>query len=520
MAGGRTRAAAVVVAFAIAGCGGQSGATQSEGTTTNGEPRQGGDLVFARPEDNTTMDPIVAVEQQTIFVMKHIYETLYVTSDDGQDVEPWLVTGHELSDDELTWTFQLREGVMFHDGQEMTAEDVVFSIDRGRSEESGFGFLLAAIDTVEATDDYTVTITTKYAWGPLLADLALWSASIVPADFGGMTAEEFFADPIGTGPFEFAEWNRGTNLKVTRFEDYWQEGKPYLDSVTWTQVPNANTRIAQLQGGQAHIISELPFNTIDSLAEAADTDAEAFAATTNMFLMFNTTEEPFDDVHVRRAVAHAIDKEAMAQAVFFGHGEASCSVIAETIAYHDPETPCLDLDMAAAEEELAQSSVPEGFATEFLIGDEPADVAIAEIIQEQLAPLNIDVEIRKVDPGQFYETLSSYDYAMAYAGFGLDIPDPDEVVSFMLDFENGGGDSYSTGYDNPEMTELVRAAGRALDDAERQELYSQVQELHAQEIPHFPLVSLTNPFAWRSNVQGFFVSPVGDRHLEDVWLSE
>lgn len=520
----------VALALTLAACGNQGTPTASADGTGGasvppssqdaGGPRTGGDLIFARPEDNTTMDPIAAVETETIYVLKHIMETLFVTSEDGKSVEPWLATGYEVSDDGLTWTISLREGVMFHDGQEMVADDVVFSIDRGRSEDSGFGFLLAAIDTVEAVDDYTVAITTLYPWDPLLADLALWSASIVPADFRGLEEEAFFEDPIGTGPFMLDAWERGTELRVVRFDDYWQEGKPYLDSVTWRQVPDTNTRVLQLQGGQIHITSDVPFNTVETLESADGTSARGFAGTTNFYLMFNTTIEPFNDVRVRRAIAQALDKEAMAEAVLFGQGRSACSIIQETVTFYDPETPCLKFDLEAAQDELAQSSVPDGFDTTYLVPDEPTATAIAEIIQQQLQALNINVEIEKIDPGQFYETLSNFDYELAYAGFSMDIPDPDEVVSFMLDYENGGGDSYSTGYNNPAMNELVRAAQREFDDDARQEIYSQIQELHAEEVPHFPLVFVTTPFGWRDNVQDFFVNPVGDRHLENVWLSE
>jgi len=123
-----------------------------------------------------------------------------------------------------------------------------------------------------------------------------------------------------------------------------------------------------------------------------------------------------------------------------------------------------------------------------------------------------------IDEGQFYETLSSLDYELGYAGWTMDIPDPDEQIAFMLDPEQGGGDSYSTGYNNPEMIKLLRDAQREFDQAKRQALYSQIQALHAAEVPHIPLVFQQTTFAWADEVQDFFVNPVGNRHLEDVWL--
>ena len=480
-------------------------------------PAAGGDLVFARTEDNTTLDPVAAVETETIYVLNHLFETLFATSDDGKTVEPWLATDHTLSEDQLTWTFPLRPGVTFSDGTPLTSADVKFSLERAR-DHSSFGFLLSAIDQVETPDPQTAVVQTKFPWSPLLADLSVWAAAVVPKDFGGKSEEEFFKSPVGTGPFTLDSWDRGSQLKVVRNPNYWQEGKPYLDSVTWTQVPDANTRVLQLQGQQAQIASDIPFNTMQTLTSMPGLHADAFPGTTVFYLMFNTTKKPYDDVHVRRAIAYAVDKSAMAKAVLFGYGDAACSIIAPTVAFYDPNTPCLTYDPDKAKAELAQSSVPNGFPVEFLVGDNPTNNAIAEIVQSQLAPLGIEVSLRLIDEGQFYETLSSFDYEIGYAGWTMDIPDPDEQIAFMLDPEKGGGDSYSTGYNNAEMIKLVHEAQQEFDQARRQEMYSKIQALHAEEVPQIPLVFQQTTFAWADAVQAFHVNPVGNRHLENVWL--
>lgn len=520
--GTRFSAALAALLLVLAACGGDGEITagRTPGATGEGEPQRGGDLVFARPEDNTTMDSVVAVETETIYVLNHIFETLYVTSDDGQNTEAWLAESEEVSADNLTWTIHLRPGVTFSDGSPVTAEDVKWSLDRARADTSGFGFLLGAIDNIETPDESTVVIHTKFPWKPLKADLALWAAAVMPAKFGGKSQEEFFESPIGTGPFVLDHWTRGTELKVVRNENYWQEGKPYVDSVTWKQVPDGNTRVLQLKGGQAHIISDVPFNVIEDLQNTPGVEGGTFPGTVVYYILFNTREPPFDDVHVRRAIAFAINKQEMAEAVLFGYGGPACSIIAPTVAFHDPNTPCLQFDLDQAKAELAQSSVPDGFETEFLVPTEPAPTAIAEIIQQQLAPIGIEVTLRPIDPGQLYETIVNLDYEMAWEGWSMDIPDPDEQISFMLDLENGGGDSYSTGYGNPEVIDLLRQAQQEFDEAERAELYSRIQAIHAEEVPHLPLVFQEVAFGWSDQVHDFFVNPVGNRHLEDVWLSE
>ena len=482
-------------------------------------PKYGGDLVFARNRDNTTLDPGAAVETDTIYVLDHIFETLFATSDDGASVEPWLASGSEISDDGKTWTVTLRQGVLFSNGQPMTSADVQFSIQRA-IDEAAFGFLLSAIESIETPDDSTVIFTTSFPWAPFLADLSVWAAGIMPADFGGMSAEEFFENPIGTGPFIFDEWAPGEYIRLVKNPNYWQEGKPYVDSVTWTQVPDENTRILQLEGGQAHIAQGVPLNLLDSLNERDGITAATFPATTVYWVSFNTTIAPFDDVHVRRAIAHAIDQDAIANAALYGHGGPACSVISPAVPYHDPNTPCLESDMDAARAELAQSSVPDGFTAEYLVGDQSPNLPIVEIIQGQLAPLGIDIVIRSIDPGQLYSTVSSFDYDIAFTGWTMDIPDPDQKISFMFDPELGGGDSYSTGYNNPEMIELVRAGQQTFDSDARAQVYADIQALNAQEVPFIPLVVLDAPFAWRDEVRGLLVNPVGKRHLENVWLDQ
>jgi peptide/nickel transport system substrate-binding protein len=483
-------------------------------------PTRGGTLVFSRTEDNTTLDPVKAVKVQTIYVLNHIFETLYQTSSDGRGTEPWLATGVDVSPDQLTWTFHLRSNVRFSDGNPMTSADVKFSLDRARTDKSGFGYLDDAIDAIMTPNPSTVVIRTKYPWKPFLADLALWANAIIPRDFGGKSADDFFKDPVGTGPFKLDHWTRGQELKVVRNPNYWQSGKPYLDAVVWTQVPDDNTRILQLKGGQAQITTPA-FTQMVGLRDTKGIVAKGFAGTRVSYIIMNEHAKPFDDVHVRRAIAFAIDKQAMARAALFGQGVPACSIIAPTVAFYDPNTPCLTHDLQRAKAELSRSSVPKGFNAEFLIGGgDLFQGTIAQIVQGELDPLGIHVTIKAIDPGQVYQTTTKYEYQMAQVNWTMDIPDPDEQISFMLDPEKGGGESYSTGYNDPQMVGWVRAAEREFDLRKRQALYSGIQAKHAAEVPQIPILFATQSFAYSDRVHGFFVNPMGNRHLEDVWLEK
>ncbi len=208
---------AALAALLAAACGGGSSSTTTSTAATGGgsstaaaagTPVAGGDLVIARTADSTTMDKTLAFDNEAIWVFQQMFETLYVVTPDGKGVKPWLAESFDLSADKLSYTFHLRHGVKFHNGNEMTSADVKFSIDDATAAKDGWGYLNAAIDTVTAPDPYTVVVKTKYPWAPLVADLALFSNGIVPKDFGGVTKDQFYANPVGTGPFKWDHWTK------------------------------------------------------------------------------------------------------------------------------------------------------------------------------------------------------------------------------------------------------------------------------------------------------------------------
>ena len=187
----------------------ETGEPAEPAAPAEGEPQPGGDLIIARVADSTSMDKTTVFDNESIWVFQQVMESLFAVTPDGKDVEPWLAEGFELSDDQLTYTITLRQGVLFHNGQEMTSADVKFSIDEASSVTGGWEWINAAIESVEAPDPYTVVVTTKYPWSPMIADLALFNNAIIPADYAGETKEQFYEHPIGTGPFVWEQLDEG-----------------------------------------------------------------------------------------------------------------------------------------------------------------------------------------------------------------------------------------------------------------------------------------------------------------------
>jgi peptide/nickel transport system substrate-binding protein len=522
--GGVAGLIAVLVAtlLLVAACGSSGGTSDGGGSvapSASSSPIKGGDLVFARTGDVITTDPAAIADNLSGWVNEQLFETLYTVDNDGKNVHPYLATDYTLSPDKLTWTFTLRDGVKFSDGTPLTADDVVFSIDRARKSTTGLGYIDVAIKSVTAPDASTVVITTKYPWAPLLADISLLTNGIMPKDFGGKTEEQFFEAPVGTGPFMLETWKKGQSFKVVRNPNYWQTGKPLLNSIDFTSVPDDNTRSLQLEGGQADINMSPPFSAISSLKTKPGIVVTLFPATRVDMILLNEKFAPLKDSHVRAAINYAIDRKAIVEAVLFGNGQPANSYMPPTLLYYDASLPEQTVDMAKAKEELAASAYPDGFDVEFLSSNLSQDTSIAQITQQALKPLGINVKVRTIDQNQIFTTQGKGDYQISIDYWTMDIPDPDEDTQWFLN-PDAGGNSYFTFYDNPTMTTMVTDAAKEFDTTKRETLYQQIQELAQQDHPQLYLFYSPFPYAYSDKVQGFFVTPLGNMHLEDVWLSK
>jgi peptide/nickel transport system substrate-binding protein len=505
---------------ALSGCGGgSSGGGTTGGAASGGSIQRGGDVIIARTQESLGMDNTDVFDNESIWIFQQMFESLYTVSEDGKSVKPWLATGYDLSPDQLTYTFHLRKGVKFHTGQEMTSADVKFSIDAARQADNGWAFIDLAIKKVDAPDPYTVVVTTKYKWAPLVADIALFNNAVLPKDYGGMTKKQFYDAPVGTGPFKWDHWTHGQEIKLVKNANYWQKGKPYLDSVTWTTVPTDATRELQLKGGQVQVDEFPPFSSIDTLKQTPGVTMTLFPSTRTDYMPFNFKVKPFDDPHVRRAISLAVDRQALVDSVLFGYGDPANSFMPPQVPYYDKSSPGLQYDMTAAKAEMAQSSVPNGFSFEQTVGSGvDIEAQVAQVLQQSLKQLNIDMKIRKVDPSVEFAQQQKFDYQMTFAYWTMDIADPDELVSFAVDNKTAG--SFFTDYNDPQQVAWTKQAQSTFDPAQRQALYSQIQKKAAEDAFMVFLWYSPYRYAYSDKLQGFLVYPTGNYHMEDVWLKQ
>jgi len=514
----RARTAFGILAVSALAGAASVAAALAAGTARSDTPKRGGSITIARIEDSTSFDKTNVFQNESIWITEQINEPLYLAANDGKTLRPWLATSYTLSQDGKTYTFKLRPGVKFSNGQPMTSADVKFSLDDARAQSKGWGYLDAAVKTITTPNPSTVVIHLKYRWAPFLADIGLFANGIVPKNFAGQKRADFYKHPIGTGPFMWDKRVVGQSVTLKRNPFYWQKGKPYLDSVTWTYVTDENTRELQLRGGQIQVDEFPPFNSITKLQNTSGVTMSLFPSTRTDYLLMNESYPPLADVHVRRAISYAIDRQALVKSILFGHGQPANSFLPPQVPFYDPKTPGIQYDITKAKAEMAKSKFPTGFKVTLLVGaGAQVENAVGQVLQQALKQLGIQVTFHQQDTSTEFNSIQQRKYQMGFAYWTMDIADPDELVTFSVD-PAGGAQQFFTGYKNPEVISLSHQAQRDPNPAKRKLLYSKIQRLAAQDA--FMGFLYYSPYRWAytSKLHGFLVQPLGNYHLEDAWL--
>ena len=505
----------VLLALPLAACSGNSGTSSGSASANPGSPVRGGSITIAQVGDPESLDPTQTYANQSILIMKNIYEMLYDSTPNGQGFTPWLATGYSLSANKLAWTFHLRHGVKFSNGQPMTSADVKFSFERAMAKTSVWGFIDDVITSITTPNPETVVFHTKQPVASMLAIVSLYGNCILPANFAGETAAKFFQKPIGTGPFDVTSWVHGQSLTAKRNPYYWQSGKPYLDSVTWTVVSSDTTRLLELRGGQVQIdefpawsqLSQIKSMPGDTLAEEPSTEVE--------MLLFNEHVKPFQDIHVREAINLALNRKALVEAALFGNGAPIGTFLAPNIPLSSPE-PVPPFDLAKAKAEMAASTVPHGFSTTLNISSGSAlESAVGQVVQQELAPLGIKVKIQPLDPSTWFGDTTALKYQMATVYVNTDIADSSELVEAA----SGTGGNW-VGWNDAQLTAVGNRAGAVFSPAERKSLYAQYLRTYDA---HYPIAALfLSPwvYALSSSVHGFHILLTGNYRLADVWIAK
>ncbi len=493
--------AKALMTLAIIGAAMMAGSFSAEAAKT--------DVVLGVRLEPPHLDPTAgaaAAIDEVVFI--NVFEGLTQVDRNGT-IKPVLAESWTISDDGTVYTFKLHPGVKFHDGDTFDAEDVVFSLDRARGADSvnAQKAKFEVIDKVEAVDPATVKITLKQPAGDFLFTLGIGDAVMVAKE----TAENNKAGPVGTGPFKFSRWAKGDSVELVSNPDYW--GTPAkLDKATFKIIGDSAAALAALMAGDVDgfPIYPAPENLPQFQADprfavvVGSTEGETILAT-------NNARKPFDDIRVRQAIAHAIDRKAIIDGAMFGVGTPIGSHFAP---HHPAYVDLVDTyphDIEKAKALLAEAGYPDGFKATLKLPPPSYARRGGEILASDLKKIGIELELIPLEWAQWLEQV--------FKGKDFDLT----IVSHTeaLDIDIYARDDYYFGYKNPEFNALIAELNATADTDKRYALMRQAQEMLAKDAVNGFLFQLAKTGVWNAKLKGLWENaPVQANDLTEVYWED
>ena len=506
--------ALVMVGAVLPGCGDGSKDPGGQGNNgKTGEPVKGGEITVGIAQDlDDSLDPHQTVAAGTREVLFNIFEGLVKPNSDGEMI-PAVAEKYTLSEDGTTYTFTLREGVKFHNGQTVTAEDVVYSINRcaavPEGQEKPLVAAFSAVKSVEALDEKTVAVTIAQRD---LEFISYMTAAIIPADY-----ENQDTAPVGTGPFRFVSRTPQQDFVMERFEDYW--GAPaWLDKVTYKICENADALVMNLNGGSIDLCAHLT----SAQASQLNQNFQVLEGTMNLVqaIYLNNQAKPFDNQLVRQALCYAIDRQGIMDMVADGHGTAvGSSIYPAFTKYFLPElVDKYPHSVEKAKELLAQAGYPNGFDMTISVPNNyQPHMDTAEVVAEQLREAGIRVTIQPVEWSTWLDTIYN---GRQFQATVVGVDAANMTARAMLErFTSDYGKNFIN-YNNPAYDALFQQAINAQDEATQTDLYKQMEAMLADTAANVYIQDLCDLVAMRQDLGGLKFYPIYVMDLSTVYLTQ
>jgi peptide/nickel transport system substrate-binding protein len=501
-------------------------------------PVRGGKLVYGRYADSLFLDGVQTELNVDIWVLSSIYDTLLLPTSDGLGLKPGLATKWDWSEGGTTLTLALRQGVKFSDGTAMTAQDVQWSLNRARDPKQGaWNSLLASVATVDIADPSTIVLKLKHPDPTLLPVLATFNTGILPsAKFmaaPGETlddkAKAFAEKPIGTGPFMITDWQRGVVMKLARNPHHWRlapDGKPfpYLDAVEFPVIPDDATRLLKLKAGELNGSEFIPYARVAELKADPSLDMQLWPSTKINYLTMNVrpklkdgSDNPLNNLKVRQALNHAVNKDALIAITTRGLGKQMKSMMSAATPLMDGTAPPYPYDLAKAKALLAESGVAPGFELSCMTLAGSADeISNMTAIQQMFSAVDVKLKIDQLDNATRNARYKSADFQMRNALWTDDLADPSEIASYII--YSPTVQSLHSGWQDAKADELFLASQQEIDPAKRKAQYKEMQDIYKAAAPMIFMYESPYPVAFRKNTKGFLQIPLGNNYFDEVYI--
>ncbi|MFR1016158.1 MULTISPECIES: ABC transporter substrate-binding protein [Clostridium] len=487
---------------------GESSEAETSNTLSEGTPVPGGSVVYGMTQDLASLDPHVDTDAGTRDVVFNLYEGLVKPTSDGGFI-PAVASDYIISDDAKTYTFTLRDGITFHDGTPVTIEDVKYSIDRYaeiQGESSAFSSL---VDSVEVQDDKTLVVNLKESYSEFLPMMTI---AIIP-----QSNEDPAGNPIGTGPFKYVSYTPGQNLELEKYDGYWQEGVPSLDSVEFKFIADVDTAFVELQAGTIDILKYLTSAQAETLGDDYNIVQGSMNLVHAMYL--NSAYEPLSKTEVRQALCYAVDRDAINNFIFGGKSHIIGShMIPAMSKYYEPEAETVySYDPEKAKELLADAGYADGFDLEITVPSSYSQhVDSAQIIADELSQVGINVTLNQVEwstwlqdvykGGNFQATVIGFDGTLAPSDW-LKKYVTDDAKNFMH-------------YSNTEYDDVFNTAYTTVDDDVKVENYKKAQMILAEDAAAVYIEDPANLVAVSKKFGGYTFYPTAAEDMSLLYQVE
>jgi peptide/nickel transport system substrate-binding protein len=525
-------AVALIIAIALIGCGKEKEERGRKFTTPRAELKT---LVYGRGGDSVGLDPAHEDDGESFKVCDSIYETLVRYKEDSTEVEPALATSWDVSEDGLEWTFYLRRNVAFHDGTPFNAAAVVFSFERQYNPHHPFHnvggpykyweamSMSDIVEKVEAIDEYTVKFTLKRAYAPFLNALALPPFSIVSPTALRKWGVEFSSHPVGTGPFKFLRWDRDDKIILEANDDYWG-GRPKIDRLIFRSIPDNSVRLMELESGAIDAMDDPNPDDIPRIESNPNLVLLKRTGLNIVYLAMNTRKKPFDDVRVRKAINHAINKNLIVSALYGGLAVPAKNPFPPEISGYNDEIQDYEYNPNLARRLLRQAGYPNGFRTTLWAMSVPRPYApkplkLAEAIKADLEKIGVRAEIVTYEWGTYLEKVENGEHDMAILGWIADFADPDNFLYILLSKDSARKPALNISfYIDDEFDSLVRKAQGETDQVKREALYRKAQEIFHRDAPWVCIAHNSQMAVISGKVKGFKLHPASVYDFRKVWV--
>jgi peptide/nickel transport system substrate-binding protein len=501
----------------IAACGGSTSTGGQPGAGAAGTPVRGGDLVFAMSMNITTLDPAFSQNTSERFAYYVMYNTL-VAYDKDFNIVPELAERWETSKNGKTLTLHLRQGVKFHDGTPFDANAVKWNLERILDKKTNSplrGSLTPPLDAVKVVDDATVELNLATAWRPLLAALGERPGFMVSPTAVQKYGKDYGLHPVGTGPFQFVSFTQDSELKLKRFQGYWNADKIYLDSITFKNTPEQQVQLTMLRTGEAHI-SDAITPQLALTIQGNSSVAIKEAPTGNWFaLQMDCDKPPFSKPELRQAIAYATNREGVKSAIFRNKARVAAGPTGIGWAYSTSNTtPIYAYDLNKAKQ-LVQQAGAEGLAVDYINSSDSGYQTVAQLLQSDYSNIGLKLKVGTV-PGSDYYTEVVSDKINWSVTKWTPRADPDGLLRILL---HSNGSQNTTGYSNPEVDRLLDQAAGISDHAQAAKIYQQIQQIVEKDAPYVWVVWPDDLVPHSSKLGGVTLYPDSVYRLREMWIS-